>query len=173
MTTRPASAWVMVAIAIAQLAIRLFEMFATQGPNIGDLINLQTQMLMNLSAQMENMQQELAQIIAQLEDLKKLIEGVPVETVREQYRTKLQSQLGNFQEMIATYARVKEKSEEQAPKELKRLPEVLELIRECRHALVLPEMENESVIPLMASAMQAEILAMILLGKEEYSDATI
>lgn len=174
MTSRPTSASVMVAIAVAQLAISLFEMFASKGPSIGDLINLQWQMLMNLSAQMENMQQELAEIIAQLEDLKKLVEGVPVEAVRKQYQTKLRSQLGNFQEMMGTYARVKEeKSEAEARKELKRLPEVLEPIRDCRHALVLPDMENESVIPLMASAMQAEILAMILLGKEEYSDATI
>jgi hypothetical protein len=87
-----------------QVASSVAGMLSPKGPGIGDLLNIQTQMIKNISAQVETVQKGINQIILDIDNLKSYITySVPSLIYKEFVTNTLVSKFSGYERIKNTY----------------------------------------------------------------------
>lgn len=150
-------------LTVVQMALALASLFGKGGPGIADLLNLQAEMLKNISDQLGIIQQSIAVIFEQLEEIKILIRSLPDQVVLTLYKNKVSGLIRHYGEIMRTYA-ADVKNHGISYSQSKNAPEIEgEILRGLREARnVLFGYDSELVVPIVCAALQTESHAMIM-----------
>ena len=91
-------------LAIANSALSAARLFGPSGGSVAELLNLQTQLLNELSQQISALNKGIVLIVDQLEDIRGLIGKVPESTVFELYRNRLAGITVLYRESMELYS---------------------------------------------------------------------
>ena len=152
-------------LAIANSALSAARLFGPSGGSVAELLNLQTQLLNELSQQISALNKGIVLIVDQLEDIRGLIGKVPESTVFELYRNRLAGITVLYRESMELYSdyRVQFGIEAAQSKIGDRLEEeILKPLREIR-SVFLSQSEDIIITPL-AVAAKIETHCMIMSG---------
>src|SRR5262249_40006756 len=98
---------VMAVIAVVGIVLALVRLFGNSAPGLGDLMALQLRLLLNISAQLENVQRGINVILTRLDDLERLVEAVPAKTVEEMSKSRILGVSTLYGEMMQACAAAK------------------------------------------------------------------
>lgn len=150
-------------LAFVNIATTAMQLLGPKGPSTMDLMEIQTDMLRKISAQISLIQQNTELILEQLGELNRLINELPKETAYEICKKKLEGLLGSYNEIIDGFIREREKiGINSAHTVYDNLieEELLRPLRETRNILFTDE--NPIDLPLVALCLQAEVHLSIL-----------
>lgn len=153
---RPAHAWVMAAVAVAQVCVQVYGMMKGGGSGIGSLLAQQMRMLVEIGNQIRVVNQKLDIVLQDLEMLKEAVGDLPKAVARENSRFLLGGAFLNVAELLAAYGNDRETLGQQAAIKL-REPEgirLLSLIQDHRSAIINDG--SPALIPLVATCWYLE-----------------
>jgi hypothetical protein len=161
----PANAWIMAAIAIAEVCIALIGLFQKKGPGIPGLLSKQMDALQEISQEIGVINQKLDLIYQTLEEMRKLLEELPDAVVTAQNQALVEGAFNRHRELLNAYIFERNRSGIEAALNATSghfESEVLQRIRVARDDLF--NRRVESTIPSLARALQVEMQTMILLN---------
>lgn len=90
-------------LTVAQTAFSAARLLFGGGPSLVDLINLQTEMLREISQQIAIVQQGIIEILNRLDQLTDMIQNLPRDTVMELCRTRIAGLNSRYAEVLQSY----------------------------------------------------------------------
>lgn len=125
------------------------------------LLNVQMQMLENMSSKIDVIQSGIEFIIENQEEIKQLIETIPSKTVSELYRKDLEGLFVLLREKIEAYAIERAKNKEKANKIFQPIfNEILTIIQVSRAKIF--RLDNYLDLPVVSTCLHFELFCMVL-----------
>lgn len=151
------------AISIAQFALSSSKLF--QGASTSGISELQIKMLENISRQLNVLQETLTLILENLNEVKTLINNLPVAVVNELTTANIRGNIHSFDEIMRVFANYKGKKKKFIQQNGKEIQKLIESVRKNRN--VLMNYDNYLNIPVMSSALYIEYNCMNLIDEKE------
>ncbi|HNV88929.1 MAG TPA: hypothetical protein PKL53_08215 [Methylotenera sp.] len=164
-----------VVIAVLQVVSTISKLMQKSGPGSVDLLNLQTEMLKSIQTELSVIETNLGLVLADLDELKKLIQQTPNEVVIQLYRDQILARQGDYLEIMSTYqAILSTKGIKNARKKV--IPElktkVLSQLRTSRSDLMTHY--EFGIIPIVCTAAYIEFLVAVMIDEpKNYKERTI
>ena len=161
---------VVVVSAILQMVSQMVQLFKESGPGIGDLLNLQAQMLASIHEELGVINGKLNMIYGKLDELKTLLDDVPDDVVVKLFTVSIAGKSGRYEELTTTYQHELAKSHnidkarEIVVDEIAK--DVIAPLREARDNLMTYH-DRPSIVPSICVASFIESHAMIIAGTDK------
>lgn len=146
-------------------AISVIGLFSHGGSSIEDLLHLQTEMLRQISVELNVINEWMNRISDQLTKIEQAVGAVPKNVVIELKEAKINASIADLYELQTTYWSLArgsggiEAARKQTEKELNRN---LDRVRSARQALMNPKYECSALVPIVCAAAYAETQMMIM-----------
>jgi hypothetical protein len=157
-----------VIVAVVGIVLALVKMFSKSGPGIADLLNLQVQLLLNITAQLENVQEGIELILTRIDDVERLIGDIPVRTVEAINKHRIVGISRLYNEKKDAFYAVKAqtgqllKAQERYSADLK--ASIVHPLQEARADLM--SVDSVFNVPFIGLAFQMEVHSMVMAGAD-------
>jgi hypothetical protein len=169
----PAAAEVVTTVvAIVGICLKIASMMGPSGPSPQDLMRLQTNLLRLISEQLRDIQAGIRQILADLNDLRKIAKTIPSETVSIWHRTQIEALAQLYGQQMQSYAAAVSEpgGSPSSAQDLygRRIEErILNPISTSRATFTNPSSSSTYMdVPSLCTAMQIELHSMIMAGQK-------
>jgi hypothetical protein len=159
---------VTVVVAVVGIVLALVRMFGKSGPGIADLLNVQVQLLLNITAQLENVQRGIELILTRLDDLERVIGKIPVRTVEAINKHRILGISRLYREKLDAFHAVRRhtgllsKAQERYGADLK--ASIVHPLQEARADLM--SVDSVFNVPFIGMAFQMEIHSLVMAGAD-------
>lgn len=156
------------ALVVVKAAVSVVNAISKDGPSVVDILDVQSQILVQISKQISEVMSSLELVTKDLEKIQEMIGDLPTEVVDELSKRQIQSFLRQYDELLVSYRVDKKKvggaaARKNISEEMKGL--LIEGIRKSRSVLMTSQ--NSINVPFVASALNVETDAMLMAGIRE------